>query len=864
MGQGYTRNDTSNNIADGNVINASDLDGEFNAVDAAFNESSGHTHDGTADEGAPVTVLGPVQDFVASATEIKPKTTNTLDIGTASLQFKDMYLDGSAYIDGLGEDILVATDKKVQFRDTALFINSSTDGQLDIAADTEVEITTALVEISNDLTLKSDAAVLGFGADTDVTLTHVADTGLLVNAAMVVQFRDSAINIGSPADGDLDINADSEIELNSTLIDINGNVEISGTLSQTGIATFTDDIIIGDGKTIGSASAVDAMTISSGGIVTFKDDILIKDGGTIGVASDADAITIASNGQLTLTQTLIGTALDISGDIDVDGTTNLDVVDIDGAVDMASTLQVDGAITSSAGATITTADNTTQLTLISTDADASEGPRLDLRRNSSSPADDDVLGTIRYKGENDASEDIVYAEIEAQAKDVSDGTEDSELRFFVRRAGDLREGMMLGPDSVVFNEAGADVDVRFETTGKSSAFSLDAGNDTAAMTVPLTITSDDNNSQLTLTSTDADASGGPSLLMFRDSSSPADGDAIGQIQFKAEDSGGTALSYARIRTVINDVTDGTEDGEMVLETIVGGTIRSRVELFPTETVINEDSQDLDFRIEGDSSTHAFFVQGSDDFIGINESSPQNQLHITTSDFKALQLEGPRPTAFFKETGASANENFQIRLDGGDLQFQQQNDAQSSASTKMQINQDGTVLVGSAQISTSTLFTVDNGSSGRAADIYRASSSSTNHICNFVSDVGGSQTIQQVMEASGDIESRTSSLTGTSDRTLKENITDATNQWDDIKALEFKNFNFIGDPDRPMLGVIAQDVEAAGMTGLVKTSEETGKMSVKYTVMYMKAVIALQEAMARIETLETQRADLETRLAALEA
>jgi len=87
--------------------------------------------------------------------------------------------------------------------------------------------------------------------------------------------------------------------------------------------------------------------------LTIADDFMIKDGGTIGVASDADAITIASNGQLTLTQTLIGTALDISGDIDVDGTTNLDVVDIDGAVDMATTLQVDGAITSSANMTIT-------------------------------------------------------------------------------------------------------------------------------------------------------------------------------------------------------------------------------------------------------------------------------------------------------------------------------------------------------------------------------------------------------------------------------------------------------------------------------------------------------------------------------
>jgi len=85
----------------------------------------------------------------------------------------------------------------------------------------------------------ADASTIQFGADQDVTLTHVADTGLLLNTTMVVQFRDSAINIGSPADGDLDINADDEIELNSTLIDINGNVEISGTAVTTGVHTFT-------------------------------------------------------------------------------------------------------------------------------------------------------------------------------------------------------------------------------------------------------------------------------------------------------------------------------------------------------------------------------------------------------------------------------------------------------------------------------------------------------------------------------------------------------------------------------------------------------------------------------------------------
>ena len=80
------------------------------------------------------------------------------------------------------------------------------------------------VTLTQDLELQHDGAILSFGTNDDVTLTHVHDTGLLLNAAMVVQFRDSAINIGSPADGDLDINADDEIELNSTLIDINGTV----------------------------------------------------------------------------------------------------------------------------------------------------------------------------------------------------------------------------------------------------------------------------------------------------------------------------------------------------------------------------------------------------------------------------------------------------------------------------------------------------------------------------------------------------------------------------------------------------------------------------------------------------------------
>ena len=69
MGTGYVRNDTSNNIADGNVINASDLDGEFDAVQAAFNASSGHSHDGTEGEGPQIDADGIANNAVALGTK---------------------------------------------------------------------------------------------------------------------------------------------------------------------------------------------------------------------------------------------------------------------------------------------------------------------------------------------------------------------------------------------------------------------------------------------------------------------------------------------------------------------------------------------------------------------------------------------------------------------------------------------------------------------------------------------------------------------------------------------------------------------------------------------------------------------------
>ena len=134
-------------------------------------------------------------------------------------------------------------------------------------------------------------------------------------------------------------------------------------------------------------------------------------------------------------------------------------------------------------------------------------------------------------------------------------------------------------------------------------------------------------------------------------------------------------------------------------------------------------------------------------------------------------------------------------------------------------------------------------------------------CNRDQDNNG-QGVRAVfyIRTNGDVDSDTNSYGGISDIKLKENIVDANSQWDDIKNIKVRNFNFKDNPSQKMLGVVAQEVETVS-AGLVKdcpdeniTSpgpEGTSTKSVKYSILYMKAIKALQEAQARIETLEAK-------------
>lgn len=101
---GYIRQDIANEIDNGQVIQAPPLDAEFNALVAAFSAASGHKHNGTSGEGAPITVVGPAQDLVVSTNSTTPKTDNVMDLGSSTLEFKDLWIDGTANIDTLTAD----------------------------------------------------------------------------------------------------------------------------------------------------------------------------------------------------------------------------------------------------------------------------------------------------------------------------------------------------------------------------------------------------------------------------------------------------------------------------------------------------------------------------------------------------------------------------------------------------------------------------------------------------------------------------------------------------------------------------------------------------------------------------------------
>jgi len=375
---GYTRQDTANNIANGNVIDADDFDAEYNSIEGAFNSTSGHTHDGTSGEGAPITKVGPVQDLIVSASAVMPKSTNTLDLGSAEVQYKDAFFDGTVNTDVLTVDGTATIASTLGVTGvTTLGNNLNVAGATGVDGDFDVNTNKFTVNATTGNT--AVAGTLGVTGATTVGGT-LGVTGV-VNAA-------SALNVSGAAgvDGNFDV-ATNKFTVDSQsgntnvagVLAVTGNINGSSALNITGNAGIDGNFDVNTNKfTVSSTTGntVVAGTLSAAGNTTV--------GGTFGVTG-ASTLTGAVSAPAGLTGNVIGNLTgnvtgNLTGNVASTGANSMASLTTTGDVVVGGNLTVSGTTTTVNTETINLADNQILLNSNYTGSTPTENGGIEIER----------------------------------------------------------------------------------------------------------------------------------------------------------------------------------------------------------------------------------------------------------------------------------------------------------------------------------------------------------------------------------------------------------------------------------------------------------------------------------------------------
>ena len=391
----------------------------------------------------------------------------------------------------------------------------------------------------------------------------------------------------------------------------------------------------------------------------------------------------------------------------------------------------------------------------------------------------------------------------------------------------------------------------------------------------ITISTADNLTQLTLSSTDADENSGPQLALTRDSGSPADDDFTGLISFNADDDAGNSTRFAMIRSQIKDASNGAEDGLLDFKVMNAGTERSVLQLNGGGTVIvNQDSQDFDFRVESNDSANALFVQGSDGNIGMGDGSPSNALVINRASSAAAYAvvgNGGNVQSYIGVAG----DNLPVlgSLTNHDLRLV------TNAAEKMRITSAGQVGIGTSSPGNSILYVAGDSASNWTYHLKNTQTSGSTwgqyiQYAGTAPDDNNSQffhcgdtgSARFIVYGDGDAWTADAG-TLSSDRTLKTNIQDATPKLADVMKLKVRNFEW-DETFRPAkkgkkhIGFIAQEFEEV-FPALVSEHDIAGgdpteedhtpiiKKALKEAKLIPILVKAIQEQQALIETLQTK-------------
>jgi hypothetical protein len=371
----------------------------------------------------------------------------------------------------------------------------------------------------------------------------------------------------------------------------------------------------------------------------------------------------------------------------------------------------------------------------------------------------------------------------------------------------------------------------------------------------------------------------------------ASGDSLGTLQFCGADGTDLNSTAASISAAV-DGTPGSNDmpGRLVFSTTADGASS------PTERARFDSSGRL---LVGLTNAREHLNDGSDSAHIFLEGTTQNT--STLAVIRSSNNDGPAHLVLGKSRGGKGSTTVvqsgdtigHINFEGADgdhlvraaqisclvdgtpgsndmpgrLSFKTTPDGSNSLTERMRIRQNG------EQQHFGTLATniniANTASAGNSYEFFYCQHSSTG-LAN------GTNSFK--VTTNGNVSNTNNSYGSLSDQRLKENIVDATSQWDDIKGLQVRKYNFreaSGHETHTQLGLIAQEVESVS-PGLVQTTPvKEGEIvldadgnqlesikSINYSVLYMKAVKALQEAQTKIETLETQNTAQQTTIDSL--